>query len=198
MTRWIAALSLAALMGAALTAAPAQAAPEKYEIDPEHFSIVFFVSHVGYGNLAGMFLEGEGEFLYDADTQSISDLTVEIEADSVFTNHKRRDRHLRSADFLDAREFPKITFTMTRAEPESDTTGRIYGTLELLGQSREIVLEVTRNKHAKYPFGHKKLTLGISASTSFKRSDFGMMYAVDDGMVGDVVEMCFEFEALKQ
>ncbi|MFQ5972414.1 MAG: YceI family protein [Alphaproteobacteria bacterium] len=174
-----------------------RAAPEEYEIDPEHFSIGFMASHLGFQNQLGMFLKGEGSFLYDPEVQEVTDIRIEVEAKSVFTNNKRRDKHLRSPDFLNAKEFPKIIFTGTSAEKISDTTGRIHGELELLGQTRPITLEVRLNQIAVYAFGHKRKTIGISAHTSFRRSAFGMTYGVDD-LVGDEIQMFFEFEALKQ
>ncbi len=188
----------AVLGGFGLVTTSAWAAPESYRIDPEHFSIGFMVDHLGFQNQLGMFLEGEGSFTYDADAAAVSDLRVEIEADSVFTNHKRRDRHLRSPDFLNSKEFPKIIFTGTEVEKTSDTTGLVHGELELLGQTRPVTLEVTLNRAAVYPFGHEQETLGISARTSFLRSAFGMAYAVDNGLVGDEVELILEFEAIKQ
>jgi polyisoprenoid-binding protein YceI len=176
--------------------APAQAAPQTYEIDTEHLSIGFQVSHAGYENLLGMFLEGSGTFSYDADSGAIGDLRIVIAADSVFTNHDKRDRHLRGSDFLNAGEFPEIVFTGQRAEKTGDNTGLIHGELELLGVRKPLTVDVTLNKAAKYSFGHKKFTLGLSARASFKRSDFGMTYAVDGGLVGDTVDLIFEFEAL--
>ncbi len=194
--RWMAAVAGAGAYWWA--SAAAFAAPETYEIDPEHFSIGFMVSHLGYQNQLGMFLEGEGTFTYDAEAAAVSDLRVEIEADSVFTNHKKRDRHLRSPDFLNAREFPKIIFTGTSVEKTSETTGLVRGELQLLGQTRPVTLEVTLNQASVYPIDHKKETLGISARTSFRRSEFGMSYAVDNGLVGDEVILMLEFEANKR
>ena len=162
-----------ALAGLLVAANAATAAPEAYEIDPDHFSIGFMASHVGYQNQLGMFLEAKGSFTYDAETQTFSNIKIVIDADSVFTNHRRRDRHLRSADFLNAGEFPKIVFTGTRAEPLSDATGRVHGELELLGTRRPVTLEVTLNKAARYPFGHRKFTLGISARTRLPAQRLG-------------------------
>ena len=193
--RWSAAVALGAY---GLAISSAVAAPEAYEIDPEHFSIGFMASHLGFQNQLGMFLEGEGSFTYDAEAATVSDLRVEIVSDSVFTNHKRRDRHLRSPDFLNAKEFPRIIFTGTSVEKTSETTGVVHGELELLGQTRPVTLEVTLNKAGVYPITHQKETLGISARTSFRRSEFGMAYAVDNGLVGDEVTLMLEFEAIKQ
>ena len=181
-----------------MAATAALAAPEVYEIDPEHFSIGFMASHLGYENVIGMFLEGEGSFTFDAEAGTVTDLRIEIDAGSVFTNHKKRDKHLRSPDFLNAREFRKIIFTGASVEKTSETTGLVHGELELTGQKRPVTLEITLNKAAVYPFGHEKETLGISARTTFNRSEFSMTYGVDNGLVGDEVILMLEFEALKQ
>jgi len=60
------------------------------------------------------------------------------------------------------------------------------------------VLDVRINKRGEYPFGHGQETLGISASTTIQRSDWGMDYAVANGLVGDDVALRFEFEAIRQ
>ena len=73
-------------------------------------SITFFVHHLGFSDVAGMFLEAEGSFRYDEQAQQLEDLRVVINTDSVFTNHERRDGHLRSADFLNVEEFPEMIF----------------------------------------------------------------------------------------
>ena len=192
-----AAALVTALLAAGLAAAPAQAEPEAYEIDPEHFSVAFMVSHLGFQNQIGLFLDASGSFTFDGASQVVSDVRIEIDADSVFTDHKRRDRHLRSPDFLNAREFPKIVFVGTSAEKLTDTTGRIHGELELLGQKRPITVDIELNQVAVYPFGHKKKTIGMSARASFRRSEFAMTYGTD-ALVGDDVQLMFEFEALKQ
>ena len=175
----------------------AHAEPHEYELDPAHTSIGFLVDHVGYGKVLGMFLDAGGSFTFDEETQTLSDVTITVETESVFTNHEKRDQHLRSPDFLNAREFPEMIFTVTKAEKVSDKTGKVYGELELIGLKKPIVLDVTFNKSGEYPF-NDSYAVGISARGSFKRSDFGMMYGVDNGWVGDEVEMIIEFEAVRQ
>ncbi|MEC7378382.1 MAG: YceI family protein, partial [Pseudomonadota bacterium] len=69
---------------------------------------------------------------------------------------------------------------------------------EMLGQTRPVVLDVTLNKAAVYPFGHEEYTLGISASTTLKRSEWGMTYGIDQAMVGDEVTLRFGFEAIRE
>ncbi len=120
-----------------------------------------------------------------------------VKADSVFTNHGARDKHVRDSDFLDAKAHPEIVFEATGFEPGADGSGTLSGRLTLLGQTHPVTLYVRLNKAGDYPFGHRKHTLGISASTTIKRSQWGMDYGVDRGMVGDEVKLNFEIEALR-
>lgn len=181
----------------ALPLASPAAAPARYAIDPEHFSILFAASHIGYQAQLGLFLNGGGGFVYDEETQELSELVVEIEAASVFTNHAARDNHLRSGDFLDAENHPVIRFVMTGATPETETSGTVTGDLTLRGVTRPITLDVTLNRIGAYPWGDSHV-IGISAETVVKRSDFGSIYAVEGGVVADEIPLAFEIEAIRQ
>lgn len=187
------------VLAAALAAsAPAKAEPARFTLDPEHTSITFFVHHVGYADLAGMFLESEGSFTYDEETRELTDLEVVVDTASVFTDHEARDEHLRGADFLNVEEFPEMTFVGRSTEPLSDDTGRITGDLTLLGVTRPVTFEARLNKAGRYPFGDEHYAIGIDATGSIRRSDFGMTYAVDSGLVGDEVRIVLGFEAKRQ
>lgn len=178
---------------------PAQASFSDYEIDPAHFAISFSVKHIGYANTLGMFLEGQGSFKFDEDARAVKDIVVTVTSDSVFTNHKRRDGHLKGKDFLHAEEHPEVRFVGTGSKATGENTGEITGDLTLLGVTKPITLQVTLNKIGAYPFGDgPPHVVGISASTTVKRSDFGMNYAVDNGWVGDEVNLVIEFEAIRR
>ncbi|WP_018411095.1 YceI family protein [Methyloversatilis thermotolerans] len=184
---------------AALLALPAaHAEPRTYDIDPDHFSIAFQVRHIGYADTLGLFLKGQGSFVYDEQTRKLSSGRVVVSADSVFTNHKARDKHVRDSDFLNADKFPDIVFEATGYEAGADGSGKLNGKLTLLGQTHPVTLDVKLNKAGPYPFGHKKHTLGISAKTTLKRSQWGMSYGVERGLVGDDVGLSFEFEAIQK
>lgn len=174
------------------------AEPENFEIDKEHFSVGFLVEHVGYADTLGQFLEAEGRFVYDESANELDQGEVIIKADSVFTNHQRRDQHLKSDDFLDADRHDTIRFEATEWRPTGNRKGTLVGDLTLLGQARAVELDLSINKSAKYPFGHGKHTLGISARTTIKRSEWGMAYGVEDGLVGDEIELILEFEAIRR
>ncbi len=186
-----------------LASAPARAEPVEYRIDPDHLSIGFLVDHIGYAATLGMFRKAEGSFRFDEETGEMTNLRVVVDTASVFTNHKKRDDHLRSADFLNSQEFPQMIFTAASASPKAERRYQVSGQLELLGQSRPLTLDVTWNKSGEYPFGGgvlggKPYVMGVSARGSFKRSDYGMNYAVDNGWVGDEVQLIIEFEAIRQ
>jgi polyisoprenoid-binding protein YceI len=183
--------------------AQAQAKPEKYVVDPEHFSIAMSVRHIGYFDLIGLFTEGSGSFIFDEAKPEVSDIEITIKTGSFYSGHEKRDGHVRSADFLNAKEFPEMVFVGKRSEKTGDRTGKIHGELTLRGVTRPLTLDVTWVKSAEYPiggglFGGKPYVTGINAKGVLKRSDFGMTYAVDNGLVGDAVTLMLGFEARRQ
>jgi polyisoprenoid-binding protein YceI len=181
-----------------LSAEAARAEPATWALDPEHTTIAFMVSHIGYANTLGLFRELEGEFTYDPETQELGTVSVVIDAASVWTDTERRDEHVRNDDFLNVSEHPAITFTANGGEVTGENTGQVTGDLTILGETHPITLDVTLNKRAEYPFGHEKETLGVSARGTVVRSRYGMDYAVANGLVGDEVELLIEFEAIRQ
>ena len=166
-------------------------------------AVGFLVDHIGYAKVLGMFRQAEGKYRFDEQNAMLSDLEVTVDTGSVFSNHKKRDDHLRSADFLNSKEFPQMVFTAASARPAGERNFIIEGQLQLLGKSLPLILEATWNKSGEYPFGGGLLggnsyVMGVSARGSFKRSAYGMNYAVDNGWVGDDVELIIEFEARRQ
>ncbi len=191
-----------ALLAQLAIAAPARADAVVYRLDPEHAAVGFLVDHVGYAKTLGMFRKVSGSFRFDDATATLAELRIEIDAASVFTANDKRDEHLRGRDFLDARRFPKLVFTAGGARRTVDGVFTIEGQLELLGQRRPVTLQATLNKSAPYPLAMAPLqrtgVLGVSARGAFKRSAFGMMYAVENGWVGDEVQLIIEIEARRQ
>ena len=181
------------LTGCAQTCVFAEAA--NWRIDPEHFSIAFEAEHIGYQQQLGFFLEGSGNFRFDSETDVLRSGRVEIVSGSLFSNHDDRDNHLKGRDFLNAEQYALIVFEASEYCP---VNGILRGDLTILGQTHAVDLEVKVNKQAIYPFGHRKETLGISASASIRRSRWGMDYGVASNMVGDKVKLRFEFEAVRQ
>ncbi|QFT80443.1 hypothetical protein FIU89_07460 [Roseovarius sp. THAF27] len=187
------------MLAAALAALPAAAQAEmaRYELDPSHTSVYFTIDHVGYAKTLGIFPGIEGSFQYDSETQELGEVTVAIDATSVDTFHDARNEHVRKADFLDVSNHPEITFTANGGAPTSDTEGTVEGELTILGRTQPVTLNVTLNKAEAYPFGHERFVLGLSMDASIQRSDFGMTYGVENGLVGDTVDINIETEAMR-
>ncbi len=94
--------NLKAITASALLLLPLalQAEPAKFVVDEEHFSMSFEIMHVGYAPVMGMFRDVEGQFEYDEETGELSSGKLMFKAASVFTNHEKRDDHVRNKDFL--------------------------------------------------------------------------------------------------
>lgn len=184
----------AAVLFASLTAAPAFAAPVAYKVDPAHTSVAFIVNHLGFSNLIGRFNTSAADLSFDKDAVEKSSLSVTIDAASVDTNHAKRDEHLRSPDFFNTKEFPKLTFKSSKIEKTGDNTGTLTGDFTMLGVTKPIVLTVTFNKEG-VSAASKMETAGFSARGTIKRSDFGMKYGVP--YIGDDIQLLIEAEAIK-
>ena len=190
-----------ALCTALLASAPAQAQVAKYEIDSDHLTVAFLVDHIGYAKVLGLFRSARGSYRFDEATATLSDVRIEVETASVFSNQRKRDDHLKGPDFLNSGEFPRMVFTAASAKRTGDRTFDITGQLELLGKKQPLTLQATWNKSAESPLGGlggKPYVMGVSARGSFKRSAYGMNYAVANGWVGDEVPLIIEFEAVRQ
>jgi polyisoprenoid-binding protein YceI len=144
-------LAIAAFLATA--AGPAEAKPEKYVIDPAHFTIALKVRHIGYYDMVGLFTEGAGSFTFDEKSPAVSDIRIVVKTGTFFSGHEKRDDHVRSADFLNAKEFPEMVFVGKRAEKTGDRTGKIHGDLTLRGVTKPLTLDITWNKSGEYLFG---------------------------------------------
>jgi len=188
------ALGLAASLG---SVPAAWSEPMRYQLDPEHISMGFLVEHLGYAKVLGMFRAVRGSYSFDEATGALSDVRIEVDTRSVFTNHAKRDQHLVSADFLNANEFPRMVFTAASARKTGERSYEIPGQLELVGRSQPLTLAATWNKSGTSPID-QTYVMGVSARGSFKRSSYGINYGVSNGWVGDEVPLIIEFEAKRQ
>jgi polyisoprenoid-binding protein YceI len=91
-----------------------------------------------------------------------------------------------------------MSFSGEIASRIDEETFELTGELQLLGEINPLTLVATWNKSGPYPFGDQNYVMGVSARGSFKRSAFGMNYSVENGWVGDMVEIIIEFEASRR
>lgn len=169
------------------------AAPESYTLDPTHTYLHFGVSHLGFSTMHGRFDQSSGHFSIDNAAKTAT-LKVNIEAASINTGLEKRDDHLRSPDFMNAVEFPVVTYQSTAVAFAGDNPSVIEGNLTLLGVTKPVTLTIKAFKCGTNPM-NKRAMCGMDAVGSLRRSDFGMTYAFPG--VGDELKLTIEAEGYK-
>lgn len=169
------------------------AAPVTYKMDPSHTDVIASWSHFGFSNPIAHFGDVDGSITYDADNVGQSSVNVTIPLNGMESHVAAFNEHLRSDDFFDAEQFPVITFASTKVEAAGSDKLRVAGDLTVHGVTRPVVLDVTINKIGEQPMA-KRPAAGFDASTTIKRSDFGMAkYAPN---VSDQVQIRITTEAV--
>ena len=163
-----------------------------YALDKDHAHIGFSVSHLGISNAVGRFNEFDGSMTFVAGGEST--VNFSIRTDSVDTNQKRRDKHLRSDDFFDVDNFSSIKFVSTAVTyTEAGDPKTITGDLTLLTETKSVTFDVTAVGAGAGP--SNKQRAGYTATTVLKRSEFGMTKFV--GIVGEDVTVSVNVEMIK-
>lgn len=187
-------LSLA--LGAALLFPQASNAADVYTLDPTHTTVGWSANHLGFSNPLGLFSMIEGTLTLDESAPEKSSVEATISIANLFTGNPKFDEHLKNKDFFNASEFPKATFKSTKVEKTGDKTAKVTGDLTILGVTKPATLDVTFNKSGVFPMNQKP-TVGFSATTTIKRSEWGMGYGIEHG-VSDDVKLVIEAEANKE
>ncbi len=171
-----------------------------YQIDPMHSSAHFKVRHMMITNVHGTFGGVTGTVLYDPDNPSETSVQATVDAKTLSTQDVNRDTHVKSAEFLDAEQFPTFSFVSKRVESAGPGVSKVAGDLTLHGVTREVTLDVEGpTPEGKDPWGN--LRSGASASTKIKRSDFGLTWnaALETGgvVLGDDVKIDLDLSMIK-
>jgi len=198
MMKWVAFAGLVGCLSGGLSST-ATAEMTKWNLDKDHTSLGFEVVHMVVSKTKGKFTEYSGTVEMDAEKQEFKTFEAVIQTASVTTDHQKRDDHLRSADFFDAKTFPTMTYKMKSYTKSGDQYTAI-GDFTLLGVTKELTLVGTFNGMAQDPWGNTRA--GFTAEGTLNRKDFGMKFSklLDNGglMVGDEVKLKLEIEVIKQ
>ncbi|MDO7841220.1 YceI family protein [Sphingomonas immobilis] len=153
---------------------PKIATSGKYKIEPTHTQALFTVTHLGWTYYTGQFTNPTGTLTLDTKRPANSKVSVTFAIDKVLTTVPDLDAHLKGPDFFDAAKFPTATFTSTKVTPTGPATATIAGTLTLHGVTKPVTLKARFIGAGKTFWGEKKMAIGFAATTSIKRSAFGM------------------------
>jgi len=169
-----------------------------YELDKNHASLIWKVSHLGLSNYTARFTDFDIDIDFNAFEPAASRVRATIDPTSVETDFpepekKDFDKELAMKEsWFNAEQFPQITFMSTSVEKTGDNTGKVTGDLTFLGVTKPVTLDVVFNKAiGNHPFANKP-ALGFSATTTIKRSDFGLTTYIPQ--IGDEVEIIIEAE----
>jgi polyisoprenoid-binding protein YceI len=187
MKRFLAAAALA------LATTVAFAAPLTYKIDANHTDVVASWSHFGFSNPIAHFGKVDGFITYDPAKVGDSKVEVTIPLSGLNSHVPDFDDHLRSDDFFDAANHPNITFKSTSVKSAGKDKLTVAGDLTIKGITKPVTLTVTINKLGVQPMA-KRDAAGFEATTTIKRSDFGVgKYAPN---VSDEVKISITTEAI--
>ena len=187
-------LRTAMLLAASVTALPA-AAQDVYVGDPAHTMASFATGHLGISWVHGRFNKTTTAKVIIDRAARKGTIDVLIDATSVDTGHEARDKHVRSADYLDVEKFPTIAFKSTSARRTGDGEYQVVGDLTVHGTTKPVTLAVEATPEVKGHFGG--YVIGISASGIINREDFGMTWnqALEAGGVLVGKEIHFQIDA---
>ena len=152
---------------------PAAVVAGSYAVEPAHTRVQFTVSHMGFTNWYGDFTGASGSLRIDPNNVAASKVEISIPTASVSTTNTILDDELNSVDWFDAAKFPTIRFVSTALKPTGPVTADITGDLTFHGITRPVVLAARFNGAGINPID-KAYTLGFDATTTIKRSDFGV------------------------
>ncbi len=170
-----------------------------YNIDPAHSIVGFAIRHLEINWVEGRFKDFTGKINFDDKdiTRSSVEFTARIE--SIDTGVEARDKHLRTADFFDAAQYPLMTFKSTRVERKGKGGYVLHGDLTLRGVTKPVALPFTVTGAIKDPWGNTRF--GVNAQAKINRRDYGFNWgkALENGGldIGNEVSINLQLEAVR-
>ncbi len=189
-TRW--GLAMLSAVACNLTAPTAWSA-DNYAIDPAHTAVNFKIAHMGLSWTYGRFNDVSGKFTIDPEAPGKTTFALSIKPESIDTGNAKRDEHLRSPDFLNAKQFATIGFSGARVKP-IEGGYEVQGDFTLHGVTKPIAFVLKGGKTAEFPPGMQRT--GFSTELVLRRSDFGMDKMLE--AVGDEIKVAISFEGVKK
>lgn len=202
MSRRLAALVLIALLplaaGAAVSPDPKQAPAGAYQLETRHTQVVFAIRHFGITNYYGRFDKVSGSLQFNPTAPEKSSVSVTVDMSSADVMSSELVGELVGPHVFDSAKFPTATFvsgTVTRTGP---ATGKMTGDLTLHGVTKPVTFDVDFNGGTPSPMGGKAYNLGFHATTTIKRSDFGLTSMIWSRLVSDEVNLTIEAMFVQQ
>jgi len=166
-----------------------------WAVDPTHSEISFKVKHMMISTVRGFFNSFDAKIESEKEDLSDAHFSFSAEIASINTKNEDRDNHLKSDDFFNAEQFPKMTFESTSFDGET-----ITGNLTIRDVTKEVQLTADLNGIAVDPYGQTKA--GFEITGEINRKDFGLNWsAVTEAgsiVVSDKVKLIADLQFVKQ
>lgn len=177
------------------------AADDVWSLDPMHSAAHFSIRHMMISNVRGDFGKLSGTVNYDGKNLAGAKVDAKIDAKSINTSEAKRDEHLRGKDFFDVEKFPDITFKSTKIKAAGKGKFLMTGDLTMHGVTKAVTLDVDGPSAPLVDKKSGSTKVGLSASGTIKRKDFGITYnsVLDGGGValGEDVPITLDIELSK-
>jgi polyisoprenoid-binding protein YceI len=171
-----------------------------YKIDVDHSDIMFKVKHLMISTATGIFKKFDATVETEKDDFTNAKVFFEADVNSIDTKNEQRDTHLKSDDFFNAEQFPKLTFKSTSIEKEGEGEYKLKGDLTIRDITKPITLDVDYNGSTKDPWGFERA--GFEVTGKINRKEYGLKWsAVTEAgglVVDDIVKLVMNVEFVKQ
>ena len=168
-----------------------------FQIDPAHTEVGFSAKHMMVTRVRGKFTDVQGTVDFDEADPTRSRSEIVIGAASIDTGVAPRDAHLRSADFLDAEQFPELRIEVTSVEPARDGRYTLTANATVRGVTRPVTLDA--ELLGEYASMQGARRVGVAARTTINRKDWGLDWnvALEAGgwLVGEQITFDIEIAA---
>lgn len=171
-----------------------------WTIDPVHSEIGFKVKHLVISTVSGKFTTFEGTIESTKEDFTDAKINFSADIDSIHTGNEQRDGHLKSADFFDASNNPKLTFTSNKVTHKGGSDYTIAGDLTIRGVTKPIELKADFGGTGKDFSGND--VAGFELTGKLKRQEYGLTWngVTEAGgiVVSDEVKLVMNVEAIRQ
>jgi polyisoprenoid-binding protein YceI len=177
---------------------PVQVLAQQWNLDPAHTNFYFEVKHT-YAAVRGQFTKFSGDVYFDPANPGKSKFDFVVKVDSIDTKIGKRDTHLRSPDFFDAKRFPEMVFKSSKVTKVGGNRYIVDGKLTIKDVTKDLVLEFDYSGQKDNPLKPGELVAGLDALLTIDR----LAYNVGDGkfykmgVVGKDVDILVTLELLR-
>jgi len=171
-----------------------------WTVDKSHSRVGFSVTHLVITDVEGYFKDYDAQITTEGDDFSKTQIDFTIKTNSIFTDNKDRDNHLRSDDFFNAEKYPDMIFKGKSMKEIGDKKYKLIGDFTIRDVTKQIVLDVTYNGTVKDPWGNTKS--GFKVTGEIDRFDYNLKWnkAIETGslVVGKDVELVIDLQLVKK